>query len=559
MPRSPTMDQIDRRAAARHGHVEGFLLVFTQLEPHLNGSPRWVKQDAAWRQGRRWVTTHPARGRNANASGKSLRRLRSKKSVGAKGKGPARDLALRVASYNVLAQTKLKGPQYAYCKARDINWHQRRQVLLDEILAFEADILCLQEVDHFEDWWQPRLGEAGYDGTFQKRGRRHREGVATFFLRSKFQVFCTEALDFNKVGRFLGEPSPSSRLEQDNCGLLVAIQPWEDSTLPSAVVVSNVQLVCPRTDDLVEVQRKQVLMLVRSIERFNADFHLPVVVAGSFNFLPQDENYHILVKGCLRPRLSPPFPLDARPTAQALGQTHIRVTWPATPRSGDAKIQGFLVRKRVGGNKAMGFVDPVFFPGHDRLEAVVGGLGAGLTYEFIVAAVSAVGSGEFSKPSVPVRTLQHPVNTPEERVLLHPTKADSLVVDEPVETLNDWLGLSLEDPNVHSKEALLKDHALAPRFEDKELNLVVNPTRSRPGGARNDKLVHTLGLQSAFGQCDGGTEPQFTLNSERFRGCVDYIFFSQGSLAIKELLTLPTATSADRRLARLVSPWLGRG
>jgi len=56
---------------------------------------------------------------------------------------------------------------------------------MDELISFNADVLCLQEVDNYDNWWRPQLQAAGYDGLFVKRGGRHKDGVATMFLRSK--------------------------------------------------------------------------------------------------------------------------------------------------------------------------------------------------------------------------------------------------------------------------------------------------------------------------------------------------------------------------------------
>ncbi|GBG34739.1 Glucose-repressible alcohol dehydrogenase transcriptional effector [Hondaea fermentalgiana] len=472
----------------------------------------------------------------------------------------------KVLSYNVLAQRKLNGPKYGYCDGGDINWHQRKKRLLDEVLAHKPDVLCLQEVDNFDLWWQPRLAEAGYDGIYCQRGRRHKDGVATFFSRSKFQLFRSETIDFNDAGRFLGEAKPSSRLQQDNVGVIVAIQPWEDSDHPSALLVSNVQLVTPTDPDLEAVQRKQVLMLLRTVERFNADFQLPVLMCGSFNFLQQSDLYTIVTRGKFPFQLTRPGTIDERPEAKVLAHSHVRVRWKA-PSSGDAAIQGYVIRRRCGGNTSRGFDDPAFFPlsavEHDGLvwrEANVSGLSAGLTYEFVVAAVSAVGQGDFSQPTPPVTTRVNAQLPPINDILKHPTVPAVELLDKPIETLDQWvdssLWLSSEDDDetkdcrngpcgtktlaarAAARDAFEIDVSLTPKYEDRELNMDINPTRSQIGGTRHAGLVHTLGLQSAYGTLQGDYEPPFTLNTEQFRGCVDYIFFSDEQLIPERVLEI---------------------
>ena len=62
-----------------------------------------------------------------------------------------------VVSYNLLAQSRIRGPKYPYCGRGVIKWQLRRKLLLDEIGSLRADILCLQEVDNYESFWRPEL------------------------------------------------------------------------------------------------------------------------------------------------------------------------------------------------------------------------------------------------------------------------------------------------------------------------------------------------------------------------------------------------------------------
>jgi len=38
----------------------------------------------------------------------------------------------------------------------------RRERLLEEVLGYASDVVCLQDVDFAADFWQPKLGVAGY-------------------------------------------------------------------------------------------------------------------------------------------------------------------------------------------------------------------------------------------------------------------------------------------------------------------------------------------------------------------------------------------------------------
>ncbi|CAE7524362.1 CCR4-1 [Symbiodinium natans] len=69
------------------------------------------------------------------------------------------DFDFTVCTFNVLAE----GLEPRGCA---VTFEQRKQGLLDEIARSQADIVCLQEVDHFDDFFSPELSASGYEGYF---------------------------------------------------------------------------------------------------------------------------------------------------------------------------------------------------------------------------------------------------------------------------------------------------------------------------------------------------------------------------------------------------------
>lgn len=51
-----------------------------------------------------------------------------------------------VLSYNILSDTSASSELYSYCPTWALSWPYRRQNLLREIVAYRADVVCLQEV-----------------------------------------------------------------------------------------------------------------------------------------------------------------------------------------------------------------------------------------------------------------------------------------------------------------------------------------------------------------------------------------------------------------------------
>ena len=83
------------------------------------------------------------------------------------------------------------------CPQEALAWKTRSQRSLEEILTREPDIICLEEVDHFRDFYQPALESIGYKGLFQAKsgspclkfsGNSGPDGCAIFYNKDKFTL-----------------------------------------------------------------------------------------------------------------------------------------------------------------------------------------------------------------------------------------------------------------------------------------------------------------------------------------------------------------------------------
>lgn len=115
------------------------------------------------------------------------------------------DLTFSVLSYNILAGIYATGNRYSYCPEWALSWEYRMQNIINEIIEYDADILCLQEVtmfsqtsymnvgpralhcttlfylvycslfdgqvqrDHFEDLLKPALAKCGYSVLYKTK------------------------------------------------------------------------------------------------------------------------------------------------------------------------------------------------------------------------------------------------------------------------------------------------------------------------------------------------------------------------------------------------------
>ncbi|KAM4584722.1 nocturnin-like isoform 3-T3 [Odontesthes bonariensis] len=105
---------------------------------------------------------------------------------------------IRVMQWNILAQALGEGvDNFVQCPQEALCWSRRKYLILEEILTYRPHILCLQEVDHYYDTFQPVLAGLGYGSHFCPKpwspcldveGNNGPDGCALFFDQSRFEL-----------------------------------------------------------------------------------------------------------------------------------------------------------------------------------------------------------------------------------------------------------------------------------------------------------------------------------------------------------------------------------
>uniref|UniRef100_A0A8C7XSL5 Nocturnin n=2 Tax=Oryzias sinensis TaxID=183150 RepID=A0A8C7XSL5_9TELE len=111
---------------------------------------------------------------------------------------------IRIMQWNILAQALGEGKDgFVRCPLDALNWNERKYLILEEILTHRPDVLCLQEVDHYYDTFQPILARLGYQGSFLPKPwspcldvepNNGPDGCALFYRRSRFMPKATAHL-----------------------------------------------------------------------------------------------------------------------------------------------------------------------------------------------------------------------------------------------------------------------------------------------------------------------------------------------------------------------------
>jgi hypothetical protein len=78
--------------------------------------------------------------------------------------------SIRVLQYNVLAETYNTPDRYSYCPGWALKWNYRGRNIVNEMLAYQPDIITLQEVDMYE-WFEQQLSKYGFK-EFTDKGQK---------------------------------------------------------------------------------------------------------------------------------------------------------------------------------------------------------------------------------------------------------------------------------------------------------------------------------------------------------------------------------------------------
>ncbi|KAG0492715.1 hypothetical protein HPP92_006113 [Vanilla planifolia] len=223
-----------------------------------------------------------------------------------------------VLSYNILADSYATSDLYSYCPSWALSWPYRRQNLLREIIGYQADIICLQEVqsNHFEDFFAPELDKHGYQSLFKKKTSENYsgnpnllDGCATFFRRDRFSHVKKYEVEFNKAAQSLTDaviPTGQkrvalNRLIKDNIALIAVLE--AKFTNHGADNLGKRQLLCVANthvnvpQELSDVKLWQVHTLLKGLEKIAVSADIPMLVCGDFNSVPGSAPHTLLATG----------------------------------------------------------------------------------------------------------------------------------------------------------------------------------------------------------------------------------------------------------------------
>ncbi|KAI9239814.1 MAG: Endonuclease/exonuclease/phosphatase [Podila humilis] len=229
---------------------------------------------------------------------------------------------------NILADPYATPQMYGYTPSWALTWEYRKELILQEILAYSADIVCLQEVEssQYEDYFKEQMKQQGdYDSVFwpksraktmPEKDRRLVDGCATFFKASKFSLVDKHLIEFNHIALqrpdFRKTEDIFNRvMTKDNIAIVTLLEHKDTKT---RVVVANAHTCW---DPLFkDVKLVQVAMMTEELDKLSTQWahlpasgsnvppssptgKLPTLICGDYNSIPSSGVYEYLTKGTI--------------------------------------------------------------------------------------------------------------------------------------------------------------------------------------------------------------------------------------------------------------------
>lgn len=230
-------------------------------------------------------------------------------------------IPFRVLQFNVLADglsglREDKG-SFANTDPKLLDWESRKYKLLGEIIQYSPDIVTMQEVDHYNDFFLPELQAMGYIGVYSPKPlsaclfvSNSSDGCALFISEKRFRIISSESITLALTkaelvdGGELNEEDIYIRAQNQVALITVCeVYPNADELAspirfdkPPLLVIANTHLKSSKSATGERYREKEVTEVLKRIEMIASGFKKigrdpAVLFCGSFNAVPEPAPY----------------------------------------------------------------------------------------------------------------------------------------------------------------------------------------------------------------------------------------------------------------------------
>ncbi|KAI8867930.1 hypothetical protein GQ42DRAFT_164478 [Ramicandelaber brevisporus] len=195
---------------------------------------------------------------------------------------------LTMVTYNVLSERMATPSQYGYVPVSVLSWEYRRDMIMKELAAYNADIVCLQEVEsaQYNEFFKDAMRKiGGYDGVFWAKARHNMidieqrrtvDGCAVFFKSSMFTRIASQVIEFSQIALHRSDFTRHNDLfnrfnPKDNIAGILILEHKERPGRPRLIVANpHIQW----DPEYADVKLVQTCVLLEEIDRIAAKYPL---------------------------------------------------------------------------------------------------------------------------------------------------------------------------------------------------------------------------------------------------------------------------------------------
>ncbi|KAI8331925.1 Endonuclease/exonuclease/phosphatase [Chlamydoabsidia padenii] len=202
-------------------------------------------------------------------------------------RSPFRHRPITIMSYNILAQNLCK--RTVHPLAGDmLKWKTRRRMVIEELAYYQPDLMCLQEMDNYDEYYKKALAELGYTTLFHRHETK-RHGCLIGYKDNIWKEIDYRTLDYDT------DPSCKPAQITGNIGQLVALA-FRDDDEPG-VILGNTHLYWRPQSNYERCRQALIYMhhlfdLKKTLDDKKKGW-VPLML-GDFNTQPTDPFYSIV-------------------------------------------------------------------------------------------------------------------------------------------------------------------------------------------------------------------------------------------------------------------------
>ncbi|KAJ8983340.1 hypothetical protein NQ317_003145 [Molorchus minor] len=222
----------------------------------------------------------------------------------------------RVVSYNILSERyTIDSDNYSYCTPRALAIDYRKQLIVKELIGYNADIICLQEVDNkqYTTYFKPNFKALNYGSVYHRKGNRIPEGLCCIFNKSRYQlveskhIVLREEVDRHKIfspvwNMIKKNEDLKAEFLKQYTSLQVSI--FKVKSFNRYIIVGNTHLYYhPDANHIrllqVTMATAYLCMLKRRYLKDSGD--VSVIFCGDFNSEPEKSLFPFMLEGKIHP------------------------------------------------------------------------------------------------------------------------------------------------------------------------------------------------------------------------------------------------------------------